>query len=200
MPISKSLGIPFKNTLRYTARNNNIPCLTNCIFWGQTIDSDSYNSRLVNGNEYEAISSKANSIYFNGVDSVASITYDNDVLYYLDQVIDKYSNDSINLEIWQTGDVAVTGLFQIDLDNRTLKIGFDGTNFKEHYQTHFVGKVTDGSEIITFINYTFSEGLSNKTYDNVTDEIKSLYQGLQWSFPNINNIRGELNLEGSFNL
>lgn len=182
MPIGRLLGIPFKNTLKYGARNNNIPCLIDCLFWGQTVDSDSYNSRLVNDNEYEAVPSKANSIYFNGTTSKASITFSNDVLMYLDQVVDKYSNDGLILEVWQTGDVAVSGLFQIDIENRTLEIGFDGTTFKEHYQTHFIGKYYNEIDYVTFIDYTFSEGLENKCYDATPIQIIELYKDRLFPF------------------
>jgi len=148
----------------------NLPSLLYAIFWGKTVYSDYYDSRLVNGNEFEAVPSKSNSIYFNGVDSVASITFSNDVLMYVTNVIDKYSEDGIELLTWQTGDIDVSGLFEIDTDNRTLNIMFDGTNYKEGYQTYFALQRNNDGENETFLSFSFSEGLEGKSYAIETDE------------------------------
>ena len=169
----------------------------NLEFWGQKFSGNEYIGRTGGGTEIKALITQSYSIYFNGVDSIASVTFDNDILLYVDNVINKYSENGTDLIVWQTGDAPVTGLFELDLDNRTLNIGYDGTDFKEHYQTHFILQYNNGSELITFLEYTFSEGLPGKTYDAIPAEIQGQYKNKQFPF---NQLRSGVRLTSGLKL
>ena len=97
-------------------------------------------------------------IYLNGTTSKASTTFTNDILYYLDNLTILYSEDGVILKTWETGDISVQGLLQIDLENRTLTIGFDGTNYKEMFLIGVVCEYNNSVELIKWFDITTSSG------------------------------------------
>lgn len=108
------------------------------------------------GNDAQLVQS--NCVYFNGT-SFAEKTFTSDILYDANISIE-YSIDGTTKLIWETGDVVVTGLVSIDLSNRKLTIGKNGSN----YFTGWVSRLLINNEI----EWTLSSGSITNEYNRLT--------------------------------
>ena len=116
-------------------------------------------SNLVSGGDAATVVN-SNAAYFNGTSSKIVCTYDNDILYYLDNNPIYYSLDGETALLWQTGDAPIIGLMKIDLAAKTITWGFDGTNYFTGWIWLTEMQSTIEGELVNFQNFTFASGLT----------------------------------------
>jgi hypothetical protein len=171
------IGIPFR---RFGTPK---PCPLNLVFQSKEIQGNLFLDKdRVRAND-ALILSKC--IYLNGIDAKITKTFTNDILYYLDKLTIVYSTNGTTRSTWVTGNAVISGLFQIDLANKTISIGFDGTAYKAMWVSHVIFECNEYSILIPFGDFTFSSGDATKDYnrtgndDETLDRLYPLWAGIR---------------------
>jgi hypothetical protein len=146
---------------------NNL-CFTNLVFQSNEIQGNFLLDKdRVRANDALFLSK---CVYLNGTTAKITKTFTNDILYYLDKITIVYSTNGTTRSTWVTGNAAITGLVQIDLANRTISIGFDGTNYKAMWVSHIIMEYNNGVELIPWSEFTLSSGDETKDYNRTLNE------------------------------
>lgn len=135
------------------------PCSTGITFQSDVLlpNSGEWDNKIVGGDN--ATFTKSNCIYFDGT-AYAEKIFTSDILQGANILIEYSLNGTTKL-ILETGDVAVSGLLGIDLANRILTVGKNGTDFF----TGWISRVLINDEI----EWTLTSGSIIKEYNRLSD-------------------------------
>lgn len=159
-----------------------VPCMESLLFWLDYFDT--YNNIAINQVEggTNAIMT-SNCVYFNGTSGKTEVTFVNDVLIYVDRIVIGYSTSGIIKQTFTTGNSTVSGLYKIDIPNKKLLVGTDGTNFFRGWIDRVQLQYYDGYEYIDIMDFTLSSGSNLYEYNRTINETEWVEQ--QYPFGNI---------------
>lgn len=143
--------------------------------------NNTFSNKVSGGNPATLVNS--NAAYFNGTSSKIVCTYTNDILYYLDRLQIYYSLNGTTALLWKTGDAAVSGLFQIDLANKTLTLGYNGTNYFTGWIWIANPQYLNGVDYIDIQHFTFASGLTTQEENRSVTE--SEWVDVQYPFGDV---------------
>lgn len=136
------------------------------------------------GNDAKIIAS--NCVQYNGTSSKSVIQFDNYCTFISDRISITYStNGGTSFQTWKTGDVAVSGLVQVDSANKRINIGFDGTNYFNGIITKITIEYLSNSVYTKWFECNFSSGYTVKDWNIMNNEGQWVTR--QFPFDLINN-------------
>ena len=131
----------------------------------------------------------SNCIKGNGTDTLITTTLPENIRLYVDNIIINYSTDGIVREAWQTGDVAVSGLYSYDQETGVLQFFYDGTNRFSGWIDSFTIQTESTTETFNLLDFHLASGSASEY--NLADE--SIWDG-------VINVAGIFNLNTVFTL